>query len=235
MTAYDIDTSLVKMQGFNGYTVTIVDKHGERTMFSYRGSAASSLELNEIVTAKIREVKVLLISGYLLTNAAQAEFVIAAAEFARKNETLVMLDPAPTISSVDFGIVRDILSCTDILAPNASELLAVSGAVDFESGLEIIRSIVPCAVVKNGAKGSVLEIAAGWELPDGSTVNEDLELVCPACKVNKVFDTTGAGDAFNAGFIASFLQKNSPMQWLENASRIAADTISKEGGSGRVI
>lgn len=52
---------------------------------------------------------------------------------------------------------------------------------------------------------------------------------CPAIKVDKIIDTTGAGDAFAAGFLAGYMHHHSTENALKKGAKIAAKTIQHIG------
>ena len=91
-------------------------------------------------------------------------------------------DPSGQWKSLD-----EILACTDVFLPNAAELRAITG----ESGAAALVARGTTVVMKDGARGA----RAWW--PGG-------ECVLPGPRV-QVVDTAGAGDSFNAGFLAGRL------------------------------
>jgi sugar/nucleoside kinase (ribokinase family) len=95
-------------------------------------------------------------------------------------------DPAERWASI-----TEILGHTDFFLPNAAELLAVSGAATPEAGAARLVAAGPTVVMKDGARGA----RAWW--PGG-------ECAAPGRPV-EVVDSTGAGDSFNAGFLAARL------------------------------
>ncbi len=86
--------------------------------------------------------------------------------------------------------VREILALLDIFMPNAGEAMRMTETPTVADAAEILRKIVPLLVIKDGANG-----AQAW--------HGDQHIYAPALKV-EVLDTTGAGDAFNAGFLTAF-------------------------------
>jgi ribokinase len=95
-------------------------------------------------------------------------------------------DPTGKWESLD-----EILAHTDVFLPNAAELLAITGAGDVEIGAATLVGAGTTVVMKDGARGA----RAWW--PGGSCA-------APGRRV-EVADTTGAGDSFNAGFLAGRL------------------------------
>jgi len=107
--------------------------------------------------------------------------------------------------------IANLIAAVDIFLPNAEEFAALRAA-----GLPL--PMAPITVVKNGAKGA--EMFRG---------NEHRSV--PAVKTN-VIDTTGAGDAFDGGFLAAWLRGNSPEQCLKAGAESGACAISGTGGFG---
>src|SRR5689334_9992475 len=82
--------------------------------------------------------------------------------------------------------LADSLRCVDIFAPNASEALQITGAGTVDAALAQLAELTPLVIVKRGADGVIAQ--AGERVAHAPGISVD------------VFDTTGAGDCFNAGF-----------------------------------
>ena len=82
-----------------------------------------------------------------------------------------------------------ILSNADYFFPNEEELATLTGNNDVYKNIETLLNYgLGCAVVKRGGEGCII-----------ATKSAQIEI--PACHVEKVIDTTGAGDSFAAGFL----------------------------------
>src|SRR5205085_6102624 len=75
---------------------------------------------------------------------------------------------------------------------NASEALQLTGAATVEAALAQLAELTPLAIVKRGAQGAIAQ--AGQHMGRAPAIGVD------------VFDTTGAGDCFNAGFLYGHLR-----------------------------
>jgi sugar/nucleoside kinase (ribokinase family) len=228
MEQLGIDLSCLDVCGSTGYTVTMIDPSGERTMFSHRATGEYLPRLTPALREMLKTVKVVYVSGYHLAEAAQAAFVTEVAKAAQAAGCLVMLDTAPIIGNVEQTVLDEFLAYTDALLPNRDELFTMAGTDNADKAIEIMLRKVPCLAVKLGAKGARLAAKPGLRLADGTKLDVAINCTIPAEKVTPV-DTTGAGDSFNAGFVAAFLQGGSPESWLASGNRLAAKAIAHRG------
>lgn len=88
-------------------------------------------------------------------------------------------------------VVRQILAELDLFIPNAIEAQRITAADSLTAAAERLTAVVPLLVVKDGING-----AHAWR--SGQHVH------APALRLSPL-DTTGAGDVFNAGFLAAHL------------------------------
>lgn len=97
----------------------------------------------------------------------------------------------------------------DVFLPNESEMDALRRA-----GLG--DRFAPTTVIKRGSHGATL-------------ISDDGTVTAPAL-ATEVLDTTGAGDAFNAGFLSRWLTGALPQRCLEAGNRLGALAVSSRGG-----
>lgn len=228
MQAVGVDTSGIQYDEVTGFTITMIDQSSERTMFSYRGASAQALSIDAPLLESIKSSRVLLTSGYQLLHREQAEVVLSIAELVHAEGNLVALDPSPLIGDLPEDIRTRMLGLTDILLPNLRELALLTGEEDLSAALEKARNLSQCVAVKLGSKGAWMTIQEGFQLVDGHRVSNDLFYKAPANKVRAV-DTTGAGDSFNAGFLASFLRNEAPEDWLRAGNKLAGEVVQHRG------
>jgi ribokinase len=108
--------------------------------------------------------------------------------------------------------IGEILAHTDVFLPNAAELAAITGAADGTA----LAGRGTTVVMKDGAKGA----RAWW--PGGETAVAGLDVA--------VVDATGAGDSFNAGFLAAHLAGRPVEDALRWAA--AAGSLSTRAAGG---
>ena len=228
MRSVGVDTAGIQYGETTGFTITMIDQNSERTMFSFRGASSNALAIDPPLLKSIKSSRVMLTSGYQLLYPKQAEVVLAIAERAKAQGNLVALDPSPLIGDVQPEIRARMHELTDILLPNLHELTLLTGEEDPTVALEKARASCKCVAVKLGSKGAWMAIAKGFQFADGRRASDDYSFQAPANQVQAV-DTTGAGDAFNAGFLASFLRNEAPENWLKSGNNLAGEVVQHRG------
>ncbi len=99
--------------------------------------------------------------------------------------------------TLEMPLVQAILSQVDIFMPNAAEARRITGESDLNTAMTRLAQITSAVVVKNGAEGAMANFGT-------------MGFRSKAFEVTPL-DTTGAGDSFNAGFLAAYLQ-NMPIK-----------------------
>ena len=224
-----VDTSCVQYGETTGYVLSIIDGNKERTMFSYRGAAAVPPDWTPALEKAAREAKILLLSGYSLLRPDQAAVSIRAAKETAKAGGFVALDPSPMIGKVDPKIREDLLDSVTVLLPNRSEIQEMGGTDVIADAVKKLLERVPCIALKMGGDGSVVAMRTGFVTPTGAAVAGSTYFRAAGRKVN-VIHTTGAGDSFNAGFLASMLRSSDPQDWIEKGNDTAAALVSGKVG-----
>ncbi|CAH0120148.1 MULTISPECIES: carbohydrate kinase family protein [unclassified Paenibacillus] len=117
--------------------------------------------------------------------------------------------------------INELLPWTTLFIPSEVELNRIYGAERPEQALEQLPEGNGAAAVKRGAAGAL------YRAPSGECIQ------MPAFNVVPI-DTTGAGDSFNAGFIYSYLNGDSPERCLQFASACGALATQRIGGASSV-
>jgi sugar/nucleoside kinase (ribokinase family) len=190
-----------------GCSYILVTPDGERTMNTYLG-AAQDLNPSDIDEAQIAAARIVYLEGYLWDpkNAKEA-FVKAAtiAHAAGRQVALTLSDSFCVDRYRDEFLDLMRKGTVDLVFANESELHSLYQTSDFEGALKQLREDTKLAVVTRSEKGCV--VAA----KDGITA-------VPAFRIEKLVDTTGAGDLFAAGFLFGLVRDAG----YENAGRLGA-------------
>ncbi|ADV42958.1 adenosine kinase [Bacteroides helcogenes] len=169
----------------SGVASTFISPDGERTFGTYLGAAAT-LKAEELSLEMFKGYTYLFVEGYLVQD---HDMILRAIELAKEAGLQVCLDMASyNVVGEDHVFFSMLVNkYVDIVFANEEEARAFTGK-EPEEALGIIAKMCSVAVVKMGARGSLLR--KGTE-----------EIRVQALPVAKVADTTGAGDYFAAGFL----------------------------------
>lgn len=173
--------------------VVIVSPNGERSFLTERGAA--DLLLPGHLQERWFHRDALHLPAYSLFNAPLREAAVAAAGMARAAGAAVSVDLAsrrPIAARGRTGARRDIEAVApDVLFANVEEAAALTGGWRREALLDV----APVVVLKQGRSGCLVLVRRGT----------DAIALAVAAKAVDAPDTTGAGDAFDAGFLVSWL------------------------------
>jgi sugar/nucleoside kinase (ribokinase family) len=200
-----------------GRCLVNVTPDGQRTMCTYLG-AATLLGPDDVDPAIIESAQTTYLEGYLFDPPEARRAFAKAAGLARASSRMIAL-------SLSDGFVVDrhrgallgfIDSEVDVLFANADEIRALFETDDFDAAARAVRGRVRIAAITRGAKGSV--VVAGDAM-------HEIE----AFPVQKVVDTTGAGDQYAAGFLYGLAQGRSMDHCGRLGSLAAAEVIAHYG------
>jgi ribokinase len=156
--------------------------------------------------------------GYTLLNPATRAVGLAALDRAVEVGATRSLDPAsaaPLRANLPFFL--DLLPRFDLVLANEDEAAVLSGQEDPHAALEALADRVATVVVKVGSRGVLARDPAGT-------------VTVPALR-HDVVDTTGAGDAFTAGFLPAWLAGTSLADAIEEGQRLAGAAVGRVGAS----
>ena len=221
LDSFGVEHNAEAIEGIHtGVVISLVDGNGERTMFPDSGANAG-LSLKDLPS--LAEISVAYISGYSFLNPTSRPGVIEMAKVINKHAIPIIFDPA-SIGSMNFrgkeGL-DEMLQLTDVMILNRSEAEFLSGVTGVDKALTELLKKVPCVVIKTGADGAIAQSR------DGNVLS------MPAHPAD-VKDTTGAGDAFAAGFIASWMKSRDLSTALTNATQYAAECVAIIGARPHV-
>lgn len=196
-----------------GTVVVLVDSDGNRTMFPDSGANAG---LDSSIVPVNKEFDGYFISGYALFNDLSSSFIQDWLRDLRAGGKKIFIDPASVglMSEIGSSKALGLIGKVDIIFVNEDE-------AKFLNVRELI-DLAPIIVIKRGALGASV------------ITNDGIEISKPAMPAT-VLDTTGAGDAFAAGFIAEWLRSKDLSAALDLALSLAAKCVSNIGARPRVI
>jgi sugar/nucleoside kinase (ribokinase family) len=205
---------VARLGGRTGTIVVLLDHLGERTMLTDRGAC---LALDHPDPAWLDGVTTLHVPLYSLVGEPLARTTTTLVEWAHRRDLLVSIDASSTSLIASAGrdavidLLRDlrpgVLFCNDAEA----DALGLGSSPGVVATPDVIATRV--TVVKRGAAPALVR------QPDGVVFD------VPAMTIDVVRDTTGAGDAFAAGFLVA----------LESGSSLAAATSSGHQRAARAI
>ena len=205
--------------GATGVCMINVTPDGQRTMCTFLG-AANQLTVADIDAGVIGASEIVYLEGYLFDPApARAAFeAAAAAAHAAGRKVAITLSDSFVVHRWRAELLQFIEASADIVLANEAELHALFETEDFDHAAAHLGRIVEVAAVTRGPKGSVVF---------GNGGEERVEVA--AAPVDKVVDTTGAGDQYAAGFLLGLARGLS----LEDAGKLgslaAAEVIAHWG------
>ena len=190
-----------------GCSYILVTPDGERTMNTYLG-AAQDLTPADIDATEIAGAKITYLEGYLWDPKSAKEAFVKASKIAHDAGREVAL----TLSdSFCVGRYRDEFldlmkkRTVDLVFANEAELGSLYQTSDFDTALRQLRKDIKLGIVTRSEKGCVVASREGI-------------VAVPAFPVERIVDTTGAGDLFAAGFLFGLVRGAGH----ENAGRLGA-------------
>jgi sugar/nucleoside kinase (ribokinase family) len=201
-----------------GRCYVLVTPDGERTMNTYLG-AAQDLHPRDVDPDAVVGAAITYLEGYLWDPPHAKEAFIKAAGIAHEAKRLVALTLSDTFC-VDrwrdefLHLIRS--GAVDLLFANESELHSLYQTADFTTAFAALRRDAGRAVVTRSAKGCVV-------------LNGSDTIAVPAFPVERVVDTTGAGDLFAAGFLVGLARGLSDERAARLGALAAAEIISHVG------
>jgi sugar/nucleoside kinase (ribokinase family) len=200
-----------------GRCVVLITGDADRTMGTYLG-AASTLSPEGVNISFVARASVVLLEGYLWDVPAAKEAMRHAAATAHASDGAVALS-----LSDPFCVERhqreflDLLTDdVDILLGNEEEITMLFGASSGRAALDAAEQTGLLVVMTRGAQGSAVLTARGPE-------------EIPAAAVDRVVDTTGAGDLFAAGFLFGLTHGMGPVESTRLGALCAGEVISHTG------
>jgi len=205
------------------------DEQGERTFHYWRGQSAARQLLSDeygilSLLEPLRSVPRLMLTGITLALCSEAsrQKLLAWLTAYRTRGGLVIFDnnyrPRLWNSAQQAHLAcEQVLEQTDIYLPSLDDALLMAGSDDRAQQRDNLASMRIGEVVIKAAADKVTLLLAGQL--------ESIELP----QIKAPLDTTGAGDSFNAGYLAARIRGCDPLRSVRFAAQLAAQTIMHRG------
>jgi len=182
----------IDRQRSTGAIQVLVEPGGERTMIPDRGANAV-WSADDVPAGLIAQARLLHVVGYVLLDAASRVGALRAMADARAAGVPISLDPsshAPLLALAPGGLWAMVGRVT-LLLPNRQEAAALSGQPAPREALHALQAHAQIVAIKLDA--------------DGCLAGQGEQVWQARAPAAEIVNATGAGDAFNAGFLARWL------------------------------
>jgi len=201
---------IVSKQGRSGVAMGYVDKKGNRALYVDPG-VNDSLEFEEIDLAYAEDISFLHLTSFVgdTTFQSQKELVRTL------SDVKVSFDPGELYARKGLVSLRPIIERSFVMFPNENEVRLLTGQ-SYEKGSEIL--------LDEGAKTVVVTLG-----PRGCYVTNGRQTHLVEPYEVKVVDTTGAGDAFCAGFLYGLIKNKDLHECGRLGNFVASRCLQKTG------
>jgi sugar/nucleoside kinase (ribokinase family) len=198
-------------------SLILITEDGQRTMQTYLG-ACTELSASDITPETIGTPKVVLIEGYVWDLPEGPELTAKAIDIARNNGTAVALSLSDSfcVERHRDSFEHAVRNGVDIVVADEDEVNALVKASDFDDTLEALEGYDNLFAITRSEKGSVI-------------VHGDERIVQAANPVDTIVDTTGAGDAYTAGFLYGWANDQSLAECARLGTFCGATVIQQLG------
>ena len=195
----------------------LIDQDGQRTMQTYLG-ACTELSVSDVTTETVDSPGVILIEGYVWDIAEGPALAAEAIRIARMNGSEVALSLSDSYCvqrhrDAFHDVVKD---GVDIVLADEDEINELLQTDNFNDTTRRLADYDNLFSITRSEKGSVI-------------MHGDQNVVQPATPVEDIVDTTGAGDAYTAGFLFGYTQKKSLEECAKLGTFCATQVIQQVG------
>ena len=206
---------IVKSKGRTGYSVILDAKGHDRTVLVFKGNN-DDLNYNEINKTKLK------CRWFYFASMIGESFktMQKLAEYANKNNIKILLNPSEYLAKQEN--LKKVLRYTKILVLNKEESVLISKKKEVKERLKSLLSLGPeIVVITNG--------------PDEINASDGVYLYKLKPRRIKIVETTGAGDAFTSGFLASYIKTNNIEQSLKIGLANSQSAILYLGAKNKLL
>jgi sugar/nucleoside kinase (ribokinase family) len=196
----------------------LITPDGQRTMQTYLG-ACTTLGVADITPKTIGAPKAILLEGYIWDLPEGPDLARRAMDIATENGTTVALSLSDSLCVERHlaAFEEAVQDGVDIVIADEDEINALLQTDSFEETLDAIRGYTNLFAMTRSEKGSVI-------------LRGDLQIVQDAAPVAKIVDSTGAGDAYCAGFLYGWVNDRPLPECARLGTFCATKVIRQVGG-----
>lgn len=209
----DVDTmGVIRAEhGESGQVMGFVDDKGDRALYIDSG-VNDTIRLHEVRAEYVSRARFLHLTSFVGEESFQTQKQL----LEMLPETRVSFDPGALYARKGYAALEPIIKKSHVMMPNSKELALITGEEDYCKGADVL--------IGRGVKIVTVKLGA-----DGCYVTDGRErLKIEAFKV-KAIDTTGAGDAFCAGFLYGLLHNKSLGDCGKLGNFVASRCVMKLG------
>jgi len=206
----DIGGVVVSKEGRSGAVIGYVDKRGERALYVDPG-VNDTLRFDEISLEYAGSSKFLHLTSFVGATPFKAQKKL----LANLHGVEISFDPGEIYVRKGLAALRPMIRRSRVILPNESELKLLTGAGYEEGSQRLLKEGAEIVAVKLGARGCYVTDGKETHLVEPSPV--------------KVVDTTGAGDAFCAGFLYGLVKDRDLYTCGRLGNFVASRCIRKVG------
>ncbi|MCX8172786.1 MAG: carbohydrate kinase family protein [Archaeoglobaceae archaeon] len=203
--------TVIKASGRSGTAMIFVDDAGNRAILVDPG-VNDTIRYEEIDVDFAKKFKILHLTSFICKNGLDS--LLSQKKLVNEFE-VVSFDPGMPYAERGLKDLLPILKKTTVFLPNRIEIEKIFGMNYKNSAEKCLELGIEIVAVKLGAEGCWIK-------------TPEKELYVKPFKVD-VVDTTGAGDAFNAGFIYGYLKGRSPEECGKLGNYVASLCIQHVG------
>ncbi|PKM55707.1 conserved protein of unknown function [Petrocella atlantisensis] len=204
-----ISNVIVKEDMNTGMAIAILDNEGERRLMTYSG-ANNKMEVRDISENIFEDARIFHLSS------PQLHMVEPLLKYAKEKGLITSFDPGSIICRLGISVIEPLLHLVDVLFLNQVEYQQLMGS-KIPSNLRYFCDLgCKMVIYKKGREGSIL------------LTKEGLSTELPGFDVVSV-DSTGAGDAFAAGFLSAMLRNEEMDMIILSANAMGAIAVTARG------
>jgi ribokinase len=206
----NVDGVLITETGISGTVYCFVDEHGERAMYIDPG-ANDTLTFDELNLDYCRDAIFLHYSSFTGPLPFHAQIQL----WNHLPHSRLSIDPGTIYAMKGLQTLEPLIKNCHVFFPNEYELYLLTEE-NYIAGAQILLDLgIQIVAVKLGARGCYV------------TNGRDTHTIAPPTV--EVFDTTGAGDAFCAGFLYGLLQEQDLHTWGTWGNHVASHILATSG------